>query len=252
MFAVCINLYIHIYFIFDVYIKRGLMGDKINLVNKKTFGKYVAYHRNKTLVPQNRALVHEYLSNGTGKLVREFIEAQPRKNRLPELKQAIRYCNSNNAKLVVPQMAHLSRSLGFINGIDDLKNQMFINLKKPRGAGLKGAEMHVNTLLQAYEDQIELKSENIRKALEKRKKAGHKLGTPDPLAGSKISAPINRALADEFADSVLPKILKIQQYGQTTLDGIAKTLNRKKVATRQGGQWTATSVRNILKRCGKL
>lgn len=228
------------------------MGDKINLVNKKTFGKYVAYHRGKTLVAQNRALVHEYLSNGTGKLDREFIEAQPRKNKLPELKKAVRYCNSNNAKLIVPQMAHLSRSLGFINAIDDLSNQMFISLKKPRGAALKGAEMHVNTLIQAYEDQIDLKSENIRKSLEKRKKAGHKLGSPDPLAGSKISAPINRALADEFADRVLPKILKIQSYGQTTLDGVARVLNKQKVATRQGGQWTATSVRNILKRCGKL
>ena len=112
--------------------------------------------------------------------------------------------------------------------------------------------MHVKTLLQAYEDQVELKSENIRKSLDKRRKAGHKLGSPDPLAGSKISAPINRALADEFADRVLPKILKIQSYGQTTLDGVARVLNKQKVATRQGGQWTATSVRNILKRCGKL
>jgi len=58
----------------------------------------------------------------------------------------------------------------------------------------------------------------------------------------------NRAAADQFAANVLPIVRTIQALGVTSLAGIAEALNARGVRTARGGDWHASTVRNILAR----
>jgi hypothetical protein len=58
----------------------------------------------------------------------------------------------------------------------------------------------------------------------------------------------NRAAADQFAANVLPIVRTIQTSGITSLAGIAEALNARGVRTARGGEWHASTVRNLLAR----
>jgi hypothetical protein len=57
-----------------------------------------------------------------------------------------------------------------------------------------------------------------------------------------------KAEANKHAANVLPIIREAQKAGATTLREIAEALNARGVATARGGQWYATSVKNMLDR----
>lgn len=67
----------------------------------------------------------------------------------------------------------------------------------------------------------------------------------DPAA--KVADP-NRAAADAFAANVLPVIGQIQAAGSTTHRAQAEALNSHGVRTAWGGEWQATTARNLLAR----
>ena len=54
--------------------------------------------------------------------------------------------------------------------------------------------------------------------------------------------------ADKHAANILPVIREAQKAGASTLRQIAEALNARGVATARGGQWHATSVKNMLDR----
>jgi hypothetical protein len=54
--------------------------------------------------------------------------------------------------------------------------------------------------------------------------------------------------ADAFAANVLPIVRQLQDSGLTKLADIADALNARGVKTARGGQWHASSVRNVLLR----
>jgi hypothetical protein len=54
--------------------------------------------------------------------------------------------------------------------------------------------------------------------------------------------------ADKHAANILPVIREAQKAGASTLRQIAEALNARGVATARGGQWYATSVKNMLDR----
>ncbi len=57
-----------------------------------------------------------------------------------------------------------------------------------------------------------------------------------------------KAGADQHAAQVLPVIAAIRGDGITSLKGLAAELNRRGILTARGGQWYATTVRNLLDR----
>jgi hypothetical protein len=57
-----------------------------------------------------------------------------------------------------------------------------------------------------------------------------------------------KAQADKYAANVLPIIREAQKAGATTLREIADALNAGGIPTARGGQWHATSVKNLLER----
>ena len=58
----------------------------------------------------------------------------------------------------------------------------------------------------------------------------------------------NRAAADAFAANVLPIVRQIEASGVKGHRAIAAALNARWVRTARGGDWHATTVRNLLAR----
>jgi hypothetical protein len=67
-------------------------------------------------------------------------------------------------------------------------------------------------------------------------------------AGWTAGAKGNREKADKFAAQLAPVIEAIRADGITSLEGIAAELNTRGILTARGGQWYATTVRNLLGR----
>jgi hypothetical protein len=70
------------------------------------------------------------------------------------------------------------------------------------------------------------------------------LGNSHAVAGVK-------AEADAHMNRVLPVIEAIRGEGATSLYGIAEELNRRGILTARGGQWYATTVKNLLNRAAR-
>jgi DNA invertase Pin-like site-specific DNA recombinase len=97
-------------------------------------------------------------------------------------------------------------------------------------------------------------SARTKAALASAKARGTPLGFANPKLAA-VQAEASRAgaarvtsTADQFAANVVPLIEDIRANGITSLKGIARTLSARGIATRRGGEWTATSVRNVMNR----
>ena len=87
-----------------------------------------------------------------------------------------------------------------------------------------------------------------RQALAAAKVKGVALGSPKLHEARKSAVAAVQAQADNHAANVLPIIREAQKAGATTLREIAAALNARGVPTARGGQWHATSVKNMLER----
>ena len=68
------------------------------------------------------------------------------------------------------------------------------------------------------------------------------------VPGRLDGANARREQADQFANRIKMIISDIQSGGITSLNGIARELERRGIETPLGGAWTATSVRNMMAR----
>jgi len=98
------------------------------------------------------------------------------------------------------------------------------------------------------EHEREMISQRTKAALQAAKAKGVKLGSPNPLKGSRLGVEAHKARADQFAENVLPIIRDIEVSGVTSCLGIAKALNARGVKTARGGDWYATTVKNVINR----
>ena len=83
-------------------------------------------------------------------------------------------------------------------------------------------------------------------ALRKGKEAGKVLGSPRLAEARQQAAEAKRTGKLDFARRMLPIVKEIKDAGVSTLDGIAKCLTARGIKTRNGGQWYAKTVANIL------
>jgi DNA invertase Pin-like site-specific DNA recombinase len=91
-------------------------------------------------------------------------------------------------------------------------------------------------------------SKRTRDALAAAKARGVKLGGPKLEEAREAAVASNVANADRHAANVVPIVRDIQRAGARTLREIADALNARGIPTPRGGQWYATSVRNVLAR----
>jgi DNA invertase Pin-like site-specific DNA recombinase len=100
------------------------------------------------------------------------------------------------------------------------------------------------------QEEREMISARTKAALAAAKARGVKLGGTRPgqrkLDPAEGSAALTRA-SDEFASTVGPIITELRQGGMS-LRQIVAELDRRNIGTMRGGAWTATTVRNALRR----
>jgi DNA invertase Pin-like site-specific DNA recombinase len=112
------------------------------------------------------------------------------------------------------------------------------------GADADPFMLHIYAAL--AEKERNLIADRTRLALAQRKAQGVTLGnrTNLPEAAAK-GASANRDAADAFAANVLPVIRQIEASGIKGYRAIAAALNARGIRTARGGDWHATTVRNL-------
>jgi DNA invertase Pin-like site-specific DNA recombinase len=117
--------------------------------------------------------------------------------------------------------------------------------------------MMVGIMALVAEHEREAISQRTKAALQAAKARGRVLGNPNGASAIRRAAraagrAINAsgvagtiAAADRHMARVLPVVEAIRAGGTTTLLGIAAELNARGILTARGGQWHATTVRNL-------
>ena len=184
-------------------------------------------------------LVYEYVEVETGRGADAL-------DRRPELAAALARARKLKCPMVVAKRDRLSRDVHFISGLMAHRVPFIV---AELGADADPFMLHLYAAL--AEKERALISARTKAALAAKKAAGAKLGNPRAAETIDKAHAANRAAANQFAVNVLPIIREIQAAGQITLREIAASLNARGVRTARGGQWGASSVRNLLIRLSK-
>src|SRR5580700_6017912 len=182
-------------------------------------------------------------------VVAEFVEVETGKgsdalDRRPKLAEALAKARKAKAPVVVAKLCRLSRDVAFISG---LMAQRVPFIVAELGADADPFMLHIYAAL--AEKERALIADRTRAALAQKKAQGAALGNRTNLAdASAKGADANRAAADAFAANVLPIVQQIEASGVKGHRAIAAALNARGVRTARGGDWHATTVRNLLAR----
>jgi DNA invertase Pin-like site-specific DNA recombinase len=181
-------------------------------------------------------------------LIGEHVEIETGKgadalDRRPELARAIAKARKAKCPIVAAKLDRISRDVHFISGLMVHKVPFVV---AELGADVDPFTIHIWAAL--AQKERELISRRTKEALAAKKAAGVKLGNPRASEAAVKAQAGNRAAADRFAANVLPIVESIRAAGIATFGGIADALNSRGVRTARGGQWHATTVRNLLKR----
>ena len=203
--------------------------------NYSAIGKFVVYIKSTKDKARGDALLGRALT-GRSTIVDMFIETEVRKDKKKELEKAVKKCNARSAKLIIPNIGHLPRSLAFCNAVMKLEG------KDPYVCAIRETDGHVavykyhamQMFLQCV-DQMKLNKKVAKKALDKKRATGWKAGNPVNLDIATINASKARQqLADDYCNEIMPVIREIQRYGKVTLQGIADALIARNIKTRRG------------------
>jgi DNA invertase Pin-like site-specific DNA recombinase len=181
-------------------------------------------------------------------VVAEHVEVETGKGadaleRRPELAAALANARKAKCPVVVAKLDRLSRDVHFISG---LMAQRVPFIVAELGADADPFMMHIYAAL--AEKERALISARTKAALAAKKAQGVKLGNPhaaDAAVKARVAA---SAGADRFAANVLPIVESIRASGITSHAGIAAALNARGIHAARGGQWHATTIRNLLAR----
>ncbi len=199
------------------------------------------------LEAQREALERFALAEGLP-LHRVFVEIETGKgadalDRRPQLVAALSEARRQRSAVVVAKLDRLSRDVHFISGLMAHRVPFVV---AELGSDVDPFMLH---LLAAFAERERAEiSRRTKSALAAAKARGVVLGGPK-LDEARESAVVKiKALADQRAANVLPVIREIRRAGATSLHQIAAALNARGITTPRGGQWHASTVRNVLSR----
>lgn len=222
--------------------------------NYSAIGKFVVYIKSTKDKARGDALLGRALT-GRSTIIDMFIETSVRKNYKPELEKAVKKCNARSAKLIIPNIGHLPRSLAFCNSVAKLEGgDPYVCAIRETDGHVAVYKYHTTQMLLQCVDQIQINKKVARTALDKKRATGWKAGNPVNLDVATINASKARQqLADDYCNDIMPIIREIQRYGKVTLQGIANALMARNIKTRRGKDvWTPMGVSNLLKKAGIL
>ncbi len=172
-------------------------------------------------------------------LLGEFVEVESgRKDNRPQLAAALALCRGQRAVLVIAKLDRLARSVAFISNLME-SGVEFLAVDMPQANRLT---LHI--LAAVAEHEREMISQRTRAALAAAKTRGARLGNPRPDM-MKITAQASQQ-AMMFRNKMAPLVIALRSEGRT-LRGVAAELNARGVASAQGRQWHAASVRVVLR-----
>lgn len=177
--------------------------------------------------------------NGTGELVNEYteVESGKRHTNRPQLLAALAECRKRRAVLLIAKLDRLGRNVAFIASLMD-SGAEFVACDNPHANRLL-----LHMLAAFAEHEREQISERTKAALRAAKARGTKLGNP------KIAEARARAIAVHHARrpaaAVVARLAQWRREGMT-LRELGRRLDREGVRPPRGGQWYASSVRNLL------
>ena len=223
--------------------------------NYSAIGKFVVYIKSTKDKARGDALLGRALT-GRSTIVDMFIETEVRKDKKKELEKAVKKCNAKSAKLIIPNIGHLPRSLAFCNAVMKLDgNDPYVCAIRETDGHVGVYKYHAMQMFLQCVDQIDVNKEIAKKALDKKRATGWKAGNPVNLqsVATPNAARVRQQLADDYCNEIMPVIREIQRYGKVTLQGIADALMARNIKTRRGKDvWTAMGVSNLLKKAGSL
>jgi DNA invertase Pin-like site-specific DNA recombinase len=181
-------------------------------------------------------------------VLREFVEVETGKgsdalDRRPKLAAALAAARKAKCHVAVAKLDRLSRDVHFISGLMAHRVPFLV---AELGPDVDPFVLHLFAAL--AEKERSLIATRTRQALKAAKARGVTLGNPRLTEARENAVEAVRAAADRHAANVLPIIREAQKAGATTLREIADVLNARGVSTARGGQWHATSVRNMMAR----
>jgi DNA invertase Pin-like site-specific DNA recombinase len=181
-------------------------------------------------------------------LVRVFVEIETGKGadaieRRPQLAAALGEARRQRCSVVVAKLDRLSRDVHFISGLMAHRVPFVV---ADLGADVDPFILHLFAAL--AEKERAMISTRTKAALTAAKARGVVLGGPKLAKARKRAVASIKALADQHAANVLPVVREIRRAGATSLHQIADALNARGITTPRGGQWYASSVRNVLER----
>ena len=219
-----------------------------------TTDKFVAYYRVSTkrqgasglsLDAQRLAVANRI---GSGALVGEFTEIESgRKNNRAELNTALAACKRSGATLIIAKLDRLSRNAAFIMALAG-SGVSFVVCDMPSLTTLT-----IGIYATIAQHEAEITSQRTKDALAAKKAQGFKLGNPNNLsdaAKEKGKQAIKQAANESTENKAAAQLIENQLSKGATLAEIATLLNSLGYATRRGGSWHASSVRNVANRFG--
>ena len=222
--------------------------------NYSAIGKFVVYIKSTKDKARGDALLGRVLT-GRSTIIDAFIETEVRKDKKKELEKAIKKCNEKAAKLIIPNIGHLPRSLAFCNAVMKLEGgDPYVCAIRETDGHVAVYKYHAMQMFLQCVDQIALNTKVAKKALDKKKATGWKPGNPVNLdVATKNAKKVRVEQANEYCKEIMPVIREIQRYGKVTLQGIADALMARNIKTRRGKEeWTPMGVSNLLKKAGEL
>lgn len=194
-----------------------------------------------------RAAIATFLADGY-EIAAEFVEVETGKGsdaleRRPQLAAALAKARKLKCAVVVAKLDRLSRDVHFISGLMAQKVPFIV---AELGADADPFTLHLYAAL--AQKERELISVRTRAALQAAKARGVVLGNPRLAETTALALEAKKLEADRFAKNVAPIIRDIKKSGVTSLRGIARSLEDRKVPTARGGRWEAVQVCSIIQR----
>lgn len=178
----------------------------------------------------------------------EFTEVESgKRNDRPQLTAALHHAKVTGATLVIAKLDRLSRNAAFLLTLRD-SGVDFIAADMPDACRLT-----VGILAMVAEQEREAISARTKAALTSAKARGTRLGNPNGAAALRRAAKGNTASitkqkveADQRANDLAATIALMKAEGIHSLPALARGLNERHIKTARGGQWHASTVRNLL------
>jgi DNA invertase Pin-like site-specific DNA recombinase len=222
------------------------------MVPRQAKPRYVGYYRVSTDrqgrsglgLDAQKTAVEAFLNRSGGVLRAAFTEVQSGKDDdRPQLSAALKLCRLTNSTLLIAKLDRLSRNVAFLAALQQAGTK-FVACDLP-----EANELVVHILAAVAQAERKAISERTKAALAAAKARGIRLGNPRLKPGTRASAAIASTArskrASDRAKELLDVIENAARLGHVTLRQLAHYLNELGIASPNGTQWHANSVRRM-------